>query len=39
VINLMDKHAIIKLKKEGHSNRQVAKILHIDRKNCGQVLE
>ena len=36
VINLMDKHAIIKLKKEGHSNRQVAKILHIDRKTVGK---
>ncbi|WP_159430539.1 hypothetical protein [Anaerosphaera aminiphila] len=32
MIVLMDKHAIIRLKKEGHSNRKVAGILHIDRK-------
>ena len=28
----MDKFSIIKLKEEGNSNRQVAKLLHIDRK-------
>ena len=32
----MDKHAIIKLKKEGHSNRQVAKMLHINRKTVAK---
>lgn len=36
VITLMDKHAIIKLKKEGHSNRQVAKMLHINRKTVAK---
>lgn len=33
---LMDKHAIIKLKKEGYSNRKVAKMLHINRKTVGK---
>ena len=28
----MDKHSIIKLKLEGHSNRAVAKMVGIDRK-------
>lgn len=32
----MDKHAIIRLKKEGHSNRKVAGILHIDRKTVAK---
>lgn len=32
----MDKHAIIKLKLEGHSNRKVAKMLNIDRKTVGK---
>ena len=36
VIKLMDKHAIIKLKKEGYSNRQVANMLHINRKTVGK---
>lgn len=36
VVNLMDKHAIIKLKQEGHSNRKVAKMLHIDRKTVSK---
>lgn len=32
----MDKHTIIKLKKEGYSNRQVAKLLSINRKTVGR---
>lgn len=32
----MDKHAIIKLKKEGYSNRAVAKMLHINRKTIAR---
>lgn len=32
----MDKHAIIKLKEEGHSNRKVASILHINRKTVAR---
>ena len=32
VKKIMDKFSIIKLKEEGNSNRQVAKLLHIDRK-------
>ena len=43
----MDKHAIIKLKQEGHSNRKVAKMLRVNRKTvakywneyCGQLEE
>ncbi|MFI3173546.1 MAG: IS21 family transposase [Eubacteriales bacterium] len=34
--DIMDKHAIIKLKMEGHSNRKVAKLLGIDRKTVGR---
>lgn len=33
---LIDKYAIIKLKKEGYSNRKVASILYIDRKTVGR---
>jgi len=36
VIVLMDKHAIIRLKKEGHSNRKVAEMLHINRKTVAK---
>lgn len=36
VINLMDKHTIIKLKKEEYSNRQVAKMLSINRKTVAR---
>ncbi len=32
----MDKHAIIKLKQEGYSNRKVAKMLHVNRKTVGK---
>jgi predicted transcriptional regulator len=32
----MDKHAIIRLKKEGHSNRKVAEMLHINRKTVAK---
>ncbi len=32
----MDKHAIIKLKLEGYSNRKVANMLYIDRKTVGK---
>ena len=32
----MDKHAIIRLKKEGHSNRNVAGMLHINRKTVAK---
>jgi hypothetical protein len=32
----MDKHTIIKLKKEGHSNRTVAKLTRIDRKTIAR---
>ncbi len=32
----MDKHAIIKLKREGHSNRKVAKMLHVNRKTVAR---
>jgi transposase len=32
----MDKHAIIKLKLAGHSNRKVAKMLHINRKTVAK---
>jgi transposase len=32
VKTLMDKHAIIKLKQKGYSNRKVAKMLHVNRK-------
>ena len=36
MIVLMDKHAIIRLKKEGHSNRKVAEMLHINRKTVAK---
>ena len=36
MIVLMDKHAIIRLKKEGHSNRNVAGMLHINRKTVAK---
>ena len=36
VINLMDKHAIIRLKNQGYSNREAAKILKINRKTIGK---
>lgn len=36
VINLMDKHTIIKLKKEGYSNRQISKMLPINRKTVAK---
>ena len=36
MITLMDKHAIIKLKLAGHSNRAVAKMLHINRKTVAK---
>lgn len=32
----MDKHAIIRLKNQGYSNREAAKILKIDRKTVGK---
>ncbi len=32
----MDKHAIIKLKLAGHSNRKAAKMLHINRKTVAK---
>jgi len=32
----MDKHSIIKLKQEGYSNRNVAKMLHINRKTVAK---
>lgn len=32
----MDKHTIIKLKKEGHSNRQISKMIGIDRKTVAK---
>lgn len=34
--NLMEKHTIIKLKQEGYSNRDVAKIMDIDRKTVAK---
>ena len=36
VINLMDKHAIIRLKNQGYSNRETAKILKINRKTIAK---
>ena len=36
MIVLMDKHAIIRLKKEGHSNRKVAEMLNINRKTVAK---
>lgn len=36
VINLMDKNAIIRVKLEGHSNREAAKILGINRKTVAR---
>lgn len=36
VKTLMDKHAIIKLKQEGNSNRKIAKLLSIDRKTVSR---
>jgi len=36
VVTLMDKHAIIKLKREGHSNRKVATMLSINRKTVAK---
>ena len=36
VINLIDKHAIIRLKNQGYSNREVAKILKINRKTIAK---
>ena len=36
MINLMDKNAIIRLKNQGYSNREAAKILKIDRKTIGK---
>lgn len=32
----MDKHSIIKLKNEGYSNREVAKLLSINRKTVAK---
>lgn len=36
MINIMDKHTIIKLKKEGYSNRQLSKMVPIDRKTVAK---
>lgn len=36
VIKLMDKHAIIRLKNQGYSNREVSKILKINRKTVAK---
>ena len=36
MVTLMDKHAIIKLKREGHSNRKVAVMLSINRKTVAK---
>lgn len=36
VIKLMDKHAIIKLKNQGYSNREVSKMLSINRKTVAK---
>ena len=36
MINLMDKHAIIRLKNQGYSNREAAKILKINRKTVAK---
>ena len=36
VIKLMDKHTIIKLKKEGYSNRKISKMFPINRKTVGR---
>ncbi|TYC85191.1 IS21 family transposase, partial [Acetobacterium wieringae] len=36
MLNLMDKHAVIRLKKEGHSNRSLEKMLGINRKTIGK---
>ena len=36
MIKLMDKHTIIKLKKEGYSNRKISKMFPIDRKTVGR---
>lgn len=36
VIILMDKHAIIKLKLEGHSNRKLEKMININRKTIAK---
>lgn len=33
----MDKHAIIRLKNQGYSHREAAKILKIDRKTIGNI--
>ena len=36
MIKLMDKGAIIKLKEEGYSNRQIQKLTKIDRKTVAK---
>ena len=36
VKDLMEKHTIIRVKQEGHSNRSVAKILGIERKTVAK---
>ncbi len=36
VIELMDKHTIIKLKKEGYSSRKISNMLHINRKTIAR---
>lgn len=36
VIDLMDKYAIINLKNKGYSNREVSRILSINRKTVGK---
>ena len=36
MIKLMDKHAIIRLKNQGYSNREVSKILKINRKTVAK---
>ena len=36
MVSIMEKHTIITLKNEGHSNREVAKITGIHRKTVGK---
>jgi orotate phosphoribosyltransferase-like protein len=36
VITIVDKHSIINLKKKGHSNRKIAKMLRINRKTVAK---
>lgn len=36
MLKLMDKHTVIRLKREGHSDRQVAKMTNMDRRTVGK---